>query len=850
MAGASVASSHRDDQDTPARGESKTSKRRCVQSACVPCRKRKSKCDGGTPVCATCTAVYKTPCFYDAESESRRSKPGPAPDANAGTKRHASATVSSTTDLDSSAKFILISLQRGPEEHLAELISLIRKDPATDIAIIAESWRKTVTLPPITHSETRSLENDLSVLVGRPAITINGQSRHFGHSAGLGLVPEDENFGSGQSRINTVHLERQGTTWTDVTKDVRFVENLLALYFTWSHPFYVLFSRECFYKDFRGGRDKYCSSLLVNAICAYACHFTDDPAGRTDPSNFRTAGDHFFAEAKRLLFEDESPSLTTTQALCIMSMREPSTGRDTSGFNYIGRCIRMCVELGLHLNNSASPALRLTPSEIEVRKVTFWGCFTVDTVWSIVTGRISQLPRAAITLHKPILDEVALPEAYPGAPRMQAPIVTTHMLLQEFTSLSELINDNNYMFFAPKERLTSTKLLDCYHRYQDWYKNLNPALGLSGQKQPEPHTLVLHMLYHTIIVHLFRPMLKVDLIHSDVRPRDICVEAANKVSELVRTYRKFYDFRVAHLAIPHILLSVCIVHLLYSKDNKTSYKNLVDGLQGLEDLHECHYFGARSFRILHTLATTWNLPWPEELHDSKLMPRSSLENSHGATSPPDEPLLIVPNTVPTTGLRVGQNLSEWPTTNANRRESLSMFSNQSLQLATHPAIARPGSVSVSQHPSPAVAHPPPHSYNPYAQYTQSISVPPNVSAPVTSPNAETAETLFWNPIPGMPGPILPRNTYPQISPMGLDTMLQAPDMGDRLVRDGFKMSEEWQTSGFTQSSSAAYSAQHTQPQSQGYRYEGGVGYGQQHGGHGHGHPQEEYDPGWYQGQMS
>jgi hypothetical protein len=176
-----------------------------------------------------------------------------------------------------------------------------------------------------------------------------------------------------------VHVERRGTTWTNVTHDLVFIEKLLVLYFTWSHPFYVLFSRECFYKDFRAGRDKYCSSLLVNSICAYACHLTDDPAGRTDPSSFRTAGDHFFAEARRLLFEDETPSLTTTQALCILSMREPSTGRDTSGFNYIGRCIRMCVELGLHLNNSASPALRLTPSEIEVRKVTFWGCFTVDT---------------------------------------------------------------------------------------------------------------------------------------------------------------------------------------------------------------------------------------------------------------------------------------------------------------------------------------------------------------------------------------------------------------------------------------------------------------------------------------
>jgi hypothetical protein len=87
------------------------------------------------------------------------------------------------------------------------------------------------------------------------------------------------------------------------------------------------------------------------------------------------------------------------------------------------------------------------------------------------------------------------------------------------------------------------------------------------------------MLYHTIIVHLFRPMLKVDLVHSDVHPRDICTEAANNVSAIVRTYRRFYDFRVAHLVIPHILLSVCIVHLLYSKDNRTSYQNLVEVLR-------------------------------------------------------------------------------------------------------------------------------------------------------------------------------------------------------------------------------------------------------------------------------
>jgi hypothetical protein len=330
-------------------------------------------------VCATCTAVYKTECYYDAESESRRSKAAPAVPNNTGTKRDASLVAASGSEHASNAEFIINSLRRLPEEHVQELLNHVRRDPSLDLATLAETWRKNVTL---THSDpvdVQSLESDLSVLLGKPTVTSTGQSRHFGHSASLGLVPEDENFSGGRLRTNSVKPERQGSTWTNVTDDLAFVENLLDLYFTWSHSFYVLFSRECFYKDFRAGRDKYCCSLLVNAMCAYACHLTDDPAGRTHPNDFRTAGDHFFAEARRLLFEDETPSLTTVQALCIMSMREPSTGRESSGFSYMGRCLRMCVELGLHLNYGASPALGLTPSEIEVRKVTFWGCFTVDT---------------------------------------------------------------------------------------------------------------------------------------------------------------------------------------------------------------------------------------------------------------------------------------------------------------------------------------------------------------------------------------------------------------------------------------------------------------------------------------
>jgi hypothetical protein len=347
------------------------------------------------------------------------------------------------------------------------------------MAALADSWRKTVATTPV---EPQSLDRDLSMLLGRQTMNMRVGE--------MLLLPEDDASSYGYPHTRTPASD----TWTTVTQDLSFVNRLLALYFRWSHPFYVIFSRECFYKDFRAGRAKYCSPLLVNAILAYACHFTDEPEARTDRDNSRTAGDHFFHEARRLLHEDETPSLTTTQALCVMAMREPSAGRDSSGFMYMGRCMRMAVELGLHLNNSAAPAMSLTPSEVEVRKVTFWGCFTVDTVWSICVGRISQLPRAAITLDKPLLDEPPTDthaEADANTPRLLFGTVTSRMFLQEFSTLSELINDNNYMFFAPKERFTSRRLLECYAKYQNWYKNLPQQLKLGDAGEPQPHIIVL-----------------------------------------------------------------------------------------------------------------------------------------------------------------------------------------------------------------------------------------------------------------------------------------------------------------------------------------------------------------------
>lgn len=394
------------------------------------------------------------------------------------------------------------------------------------------------------------------------------------------------------------------------------------------------------------------------------------------------------------------------------------------------------------------------------------------SVWTIATGRISQIPRSAITLQKPILDETTSgPEAFPGTSHTCSGVVTSRMFLQELSTLSELINDNNHMFFAPKERLTSQKLLDCYYKYQAWYRKLPVSLGIEGNKEPQPHILTLQyvqqpsvffslslscpkvnkahsMFYYTIIIHLFRPLLKVDLIQSDIRPRDICIDAANNVSRIFRIHRQLYNFRQAHLVITHVLLTVCTIHLLYSKENQVSRQNLVEGLQGLEDVHECHYFGARAFRIIHNLSKTWNLPFPEEFSNSILLPKNDSESSHRHMSPPADAPLMIPNSTASSG-NAGPGTVH--SAQSQRRESLSMFAPQNMMhLATHPAHSRPSSVvSTQRHVSPVVGHEPIQSnYNsnislPY-QYAQPMSSATNMSASITSPTTDTAESMFWN----------------------------------------------------------------------------------------------------------
>lgn len=193
------------------------------------------------------------------------------------------------------------------------------------------------------------------------------------------------------------------TTWTGITADKGLVQHLLALYFCWEYPTFASLSKEHFLKDFLDGRHRYCSPILVNAMLALGCRFSTKPHTRANPDDPTTSGDHFFREALRLFAKQTNHhTLTTIQALGIMSIREASCGRDSESWYYAGQSVRMAIEMGLHRLSGDGDS-----DEIAVQAATFWGAFALDHAWSLATG---SLPQSSCFLHLPpkpaIIDDI------------------------------------------------------------------------------------------------------------------------------------------------------------------------------------------------------------------------------------------------------------------------------------------------------------------------------------------------------------------------------------------------------------------------------------------------------------
>ncbi|PNP52812.1 hypothetical protein THARTR1_06653 [Trichoderma harzianum] len=465
-------------------------KRRCISTACVACRRRKSKCDGQTPACAACSSVYGTECIYNPNSDHRRK----------GVYRE---KVDSMKAQSSTLQIIVEAILNAAEDEVPEIVNKIRT--CDNLDSVAQELLKA------SEAELRdedfdgnadeaamaflpvSGEQELAGKMGELRLE-NGSVRFIGGTSHLIYLGDPHHDGIDYGSPSEPGIcENPITSWTRVTTDPRLIMHLMNMYFNYHYPYFTTLSRKLFWRDFMRGKAGlaqgtiYCSSLLVNAMLALGCHFTDIPGAFGIPGDSRTKGDHFFAEAKRLIVDNdeyEKPRLVTVQALALMSVREAGCAREAKGWVYSGMSFRMALDIGLNLEVEGLDKEHLSEEEIDARRITFWGCFLFDKTWSNYLGRLPQLPRNSFTVSKIDVfpdEDAALwsPFTDKGFDDSLAQPSRTRAVALHLSKLCEISSDILVFFYHPShikrassKSLELKKLSELHQRLEGWRQNL------------------------------------------------------------------------------------------------------------------------------------------------------------------------------------------------------------------------------------------------------------------------------------------------------------------------------------------------------------------------------------------
>lgn len=158
--------------------------------------------------------------------------------------------------------------------------------------------------------------------------------------------------------------------WTQVSTSHKLIGHLFDLYFTWVHPIHMLFSELDFKHDFKNTLNTYCSSSLVNAICAMGCTLleseavSDSSRSRIDAATLR---DGFMAEARENLKPDTYRQLTSTQTFGVMYLVELSSGRARNAAGYLRSAVENLQTIEVHSQSD------------EAKELTLWGLQTLNT---------------------------------------------------------------------------------------------------------------------------------------------------------------------------------------------------------------------------------------------------------------------------------------------------------------------------------------------------------------------------------------------------------------------------------------------------------------------------------------
>ncbi|EKG19267.1 Transcription factor fungi [Macrophomina phaseolina MS6] len=444
------------------------------------------------------------------------------------------------------------------------------------------------------------LIKQISTRMGSLQLAPDGHLRYYGATSNILCDFPDTDHHQTRRSVRKEGRDVLEAANLDKSVDPAIEEHLINLYFAWQDPFFHVVDE----KMYRIGRDEwrlqskdvgYYSEVLTNAMCAAGAAFD----ARYHP-NFvtwpKSLADYFADRAKALLeLEMDSPCLATVQALVILGGHEMACKRDARGWLYSGMAMRLAFDLGLHLDMKEYVKKgKISATEADIRKTTFWGTYLVDHLSGFYYGRPVRINNGDIAVEKPTMDAAkGIMSAWvpygSHTPMASDPTLCYQVPLELVTrasvELCEIMEPLGHVLYGVSNisrqdlHLLSYRVTD---QMFQWKANLPPLLQVNYHDTTTaylPHVLMLHMLYHQMMIYIHRPYVSKTYIQpmppqgpGPAHALQMVIESSTAIVDLLRLYEQRYTFRRMNIHAVSIIFttSLILIFIICSKQRGTT----------------------------------------------------------------------------------------------------------------------------------------------------------------------------------------------------------------------------------------------------------------------------------------
>ncbi|GKU05642.1 nitrogen assimilation transcription factor nit-4 [Fusarium langsethiae] len=389
--------------------------------------------------------------------------------------------------------------------------------------------------------------------------------------------------------------------WTNVSKNDILMRDLLRVMFRCEYQFTAAFHKDLFLQDLVAGRKDFCSSLLVNAILAYACVCYPSMSNRVEYWNPNNLIYRFTAEAKRLWeLESKVPRITTIQAGVVLTVFHNLCGVDEIGKPYRLQAIALAQQLGIFDTAVASRCERLQRG----REYTAWALYNWESLSAFLFMFAPLIKEPPVwTLPDPSKDRYWYGETWVNYPLNHGlSSLDMGQVLRARCQFRIIMNEFCNAAYSEGSKID----LNLAHRFrgrlESWYRDLPESL--TPKRIVLPGQLQLHLYYHHLLLTIFEPLLDVTNATSEASPHHIVANAKKNLHTLVRLYFLRHGFEAMDLfiAIPLMLIGYESINLINDDTPAHEIESLRATLilvtQGLYHQRRNYYLAQVLFRVI------------------------------------------------------------------------------------------------------------------------------------------------------------------------------------------------------------------------------------------------------------